>query len=72
MWAYHQRQKENKRGNTMKNFKLLLIAGLTAAMCLTGCGDKAEEAAVSSEIEEIVVEKEEIPVAEEVTEAPEA
>ena len=55
----------------MKNFKVLLIAGLTAIMCLTGCGDKAEEAAVSSEIEEIVVEKEEIPVAEEVTEAPE-
>jgi len=53
----------------MKRLKMLLIAGLAVAMCLTGCGDKAEETA-SSEIEEIAIEEEAIPV-EEVAEEPE-
>ena len=43
----------------MKKRNVFLIAALTAALCLSGCGKDSEEA--SSEIQDITVEAEDIP-----------
>lgn len=54
----------------MKRHNILLIAGLTAALCLAGCGKQDEE--VSTEIQDITVEAEDLPgTAEEESSEPE-
>lgn len=54
----------------MKRHNILLIAALTAALCISGCGKQDEEA--STEIQDITVEAEDLPsTAEEETPEPE-
>lgn len=54
----------------MKRRNILLIAALTAALCMSGCGKQDEEA--STEIQDIVVEAEDLPnTADEETPEPE-
>lgn len=61
MWyTNHEMIEKRKRGTiAMKKRNVLLIAALTAALCLSGCGKDSEEA--SSEIQDITVEAEDIP-----------
>ena len=54
----------------MKRHNILLIAALTAALCISGCGKQDEE--VSTEIQDITVEAEDLPgTAEEESSEPE-